>query len=256
IDTPTAHSSPSSAPAPPVFRIGDAVFALTAFERDGAAAEYILAAPHELARKPSNISHVEAATIPLSALTAWQALFSHARLQPGQRVLVLGATGGVGVMAVQLARWKGATVSATCGGRNTEFVRGLGADDEVFDYSKGWRIVEEGNEGKWDVVLDTVGGEWQLKAWNWVAEGGWLVSVHSPLDEEMVRREFELRGVKGRYFIVEPDGKVLGEIGKLVEKEAVRGVVDTVLGLEDGRRGFEKLEGGHVRGKVVLKAVD
>ena len=231
----TAENSP--------FKVGDAVFALTSFSRNGAAADYVLAEPAELALKLPGIGHVEAATIPLSALTAWQALFVHAGMRVGQSVLVLGATGGVGVMAVQIAKAKGLKVTGTCGKRNVEFVRQLGAD-VVLDYGEGEA------EGLFDVVLDCVGGKTQDGGWDRVRDGGVLVSVAEPVKEE---RQREKLGVKGMFFVVKPDGEMLGEIAALVRDGKVKGVVDSTFPLEHGQKAFEKLAEGHATGKIVLK---
>ena len=233
------------------FYPGDEVYALTAFDRDGSAAEYVHVHPKELAAKPRHMSHEEAACIPLSYLTAAQAILQDIRSQ-GEKdgVLVLGATGGVGVMAVQLVRWKGVTVVATCGARNMEFAKSLGAT-EVLDYSQGFRVLEG---RKFGLVIDTVGGEWQDKAWEWIAEGGSLVSVHSPLDED---RQQEYKGrVNGVYFIVEPNGRQLSGATEIADKGGIRAVVDRVFELEDGAKAFEKLSEGHVKGKIVLRVME
>ena len=249
----TVVSAPTAASEMATFKPGDEVFALTAFNRDGSAAEYVYASEQELARKPSNVSYEQAACIPLSALTAWQAFYTHGRLRTDSNVLILGATGGVGVMAVQIAKHHTAhegKVSATCGTKNIDFVKNLGAD-EVFDYSQG----PGGLEGKkFDFILDTVGGAWQNDAWQWVEDGGWLISVHSPFDEEK-QRKLASR-VKSLYFIVEPDAVVLGEIAELVEQGKLRGIVDSVFPLGEGAKAFEKLHRGHARGKIVLKVAN
>ena len=186
---------------------------------------------------------MEAATIPLSALTAWQALFVHADMRSGQSVLVLGASGGVGVMAVQLAKARGLKVVGTCGKRNVEYVRSLGAD-VVFDYGEGEV------EGLFDMVLDCVGGKTQDGGWDRVNDGGMLVSVAEPVKEE---RQREKAGVRGVFFVVKPDGEMLGKIAALVRDGKVMGIVDSVFRLEEGQKAFEKLAEGHARGKIVLK---
>lgn len=225
------------------FSVGDQVFALTSFSRDGAAAEYVLAESHELARKPTILSHEEAAAVPLSALTAWQALFAHAVVESGQSVLVLGAAGGVGTMAVQLAKWKGAKVVGTCSAAKMEFVKSLGAH-EIVDYTK------QKVEGKFDVVLDCVGGDTQEGAWAYVKEGGFLVSVAEPLKEWS---KTEYPSVRSLYFVVEPNGAQLGEISDLIEKKIIKPVVEKIFPLEDGAAAFELLAKGRTRGKIVLE---
>lgn len=149
-------------------------------------AEYVLAEGHELARKPGTTSHEEAASVPLSALTAWQALFTHAALEARQSVLELGAARGVETMAVQLARWNGTRVVSE---GKVDFVKSLGAH-EVIDYQKS-RV-----DGKFEVVLDCVGGETQEGGWERVKEGGILVSVAEPLKDE---RKKQFPGIRSPF---------------------------------------------------------
>ncbi|MFL5705307.1 MAG: NADP-dependent oxidoreductase, partial [Ktedonobacteraceae bacterium] len=134
---------------------GSEVYALTAFDRDGAEAEYTIALPSELAPKPRTLDHVQAAAVPLTALTAWQAFFEHVGLAAGQTVLIHGAAGGVGVFAVQFARWAGAHVIATASARNRDFLRQLGAN-EIIDYTTT-RFEDVVHDV--DLVFDTVGGD-------------------------------------------------------------------------------------------------
>lgn len=227
------------------FKIGDEVFALIAFSRNGAAAEFVVVEAHELARKPAHLGHEEAAAIPLSALTAWQALFTHATLEEGQSILVLGAAGGVGTIAVQLAYWKGARVVGTCSAGKSEYVKSLGAH-EVVDYKT--RKVE----GKFDVVLDCVGGETQQEGWGNVKDGGILVSIAEAVKE---KKKEQFPGIRSRFFIVEPDGQQLGKIGELIEKGSIKPVVDKIFDLEDGKAAFELLAMGRARGKIVLRVL-
>lgn len=227
------------------FKIGDEVFALIAFDRDGAAAEFVVLEAHELARKPAHLAHEKAAAIPLSALTAWQALFTHATLEEGQSVLVLGAAGGVGTIAVQLAYWKGARVIGTCSAGKSEFVKSLGAH-EVVDYKT--RKVE----GKFDVVLDCVGGETQQEGWGNVKDGGILVSVAEAVQE---KKKEQFPGIRSRFFIVEPDGRQLGQIGELIDKGSIKPVVDSIFDLEDGKAAFELLAKGRALGKIILRVL-
>jgi NADPH:quinone reductase-like Zn-dependent oxidoreductase len=135
--------------------IGDEVYALTSFCRDGSAADYVVVRAADLAPKPKTLKHEQAAAVPLSALTAWQAFFDHAYLKPGQRVLIHGAAGGVGTFAVQIAHWCRAYVIGTASATNRDFLLALGAD-EVIDYHK---VRFEQAIDDVDVVLDTVGGE-------------------------------------------------------------------------------------------------
>src|SRR5215470_17523670 len=159
--------------------IGDEVYALTSFCRDGAAAEYVAVHAADLALKPKTVDHPQAATVPLSALTVWQAFFDHARLAPGQRVLIHGAAGGVGGFAVQIARWHGAHVVGTASAGNRAFVLGLGAN-EVIDYR---RVKFEQAARDIDVVLDTIGGETRERSWQVLKPGGILVTLPEPIPE-------------------------------------------------------------------------
>src|SRR5436305_2073288 len=173
---------------------------------DGAGAEFTIALPTELAPKPRTLDHVQATAVPLTALTAWQALFEHACLAAGQTVLIHGAAGGVGVFAVQLAHWTGAHVIATASARNRDFLRELGAD-EIIDYTT--TRFEEVVHGV-DFVFDTVGGDTLQRSWQVVKPGGVLVSVVSPPPAATVTRGYDLRFA---WFVVQPNREQLVQIG-------------------------------------------
>src|SRR5262245_5009228 len=222
---------------------GDAVYALIAFGRDGAEADYVIAQPSELAPRPRTLDDTQAAAVPLSALTAWQALFVHGGLAAGQTALLHGAAGGVGVFATQLARWKGARVLTTASARHADFVRALGAD-EVFDYATT-RFEEVVHEV--DLVFDTVGGDTLARSWQVVKPGGALVSVVSPLSGQPVRED-----IRYIYFIVEPSGAQLREIGALIDAGELRPVVEQVFPLAQARQAYEAAASGHPRGKIVI----
>jgi NADPH:quinone reductase-like Zn-dependent oxidoreductase len=226
---------------------GDAVYGLTDFFRDGGAAEYVAVRATELARKPRTLDHASAAATPLSALTAWQALFDHAQLTPGQRVLIHGAAGGVGSFAVQLAHWRGAHVIATASARNFDFVRKLGAD-ELIDYAATpFETVVRDVE----MVLDSVGGRTTEKSWSVLRPNGLLVTI--------VRQPPEWtagRGAKGLFFIVEPRRTQLSEISRLIEAGTIRPIVEAVLPLDRAREAYERGIRNHPRGKLVLAVVD
>ena len=217
--------------------------ALTSFSRDGAAAEYVIAEADELARKPQSLTSAEAAAIPLSFLTAWQALFTHAQATPVMSILILGASGGVGVLAVQLAKWlEMSQITGTCSARNSEFVKSLGAHT-VVDYSC------EKVEGVFDLVLDCVGGKARDECWHNIKEGGTLVSVAEPVPDGIKTR---LKGVNSVFFIVKPSGEQLAKACDLIEKGDLSPVVDCCFPLEDGAKAFEVLGQRHSRGKIVL----
>src|SRR5499426_3692493 len=177
--------------------IGDEVYALTSFCRDGAAAEYVAVHAADLAPTPNTLNFVQAAAVPLSALTVWQAFFEHARLAPGQRVLIHGAAGGVGGFAVQIARWHGSYAIGTASAENRDFVLGLGAN-EVIDYQ---HVEFEKAVRDVDVVLDTIGGETRERSWQVLKPTGILVSLPGPIPES----EGPAHGKRGVFFIVQPN---------------------------------------------------
>jgi NADPH:quinone reductase-like Zn-dependent oxidoreductase len=227
---------------------GDAVYGLTDFPRDGAAAEYVAIRAANLALKPRSIDHIHSAAVTLSGLTAWQALFIHAGLERGQRVLIQGGAGGVGVFPVQLAHWKGAHVITTSSGANLDFLRGLGADDTV-DYTKA-RLEDQLRDV--DVVLDAVGGDVVQRSWQVLRKGGIMVSVVKPIPENEPREH----GVRGVFFIVEPDRDQLKEMAKLIDTGSLKSIVAAVLPLARARDAFEMGLKGHTRGKIVLQVRD
>jgi NADPH:quinone reductase-like Zn-dependent oxidoreductase len=224
--------------------IGDAVYALTDFFRDGAAAEYVAVRAADLAPKPHTIDHVQSAATPLSALTAWQALFDHAQLTSGQRVLIHGAAGGVGSFAVQLACWRGAHVIGTASARNISFVRDLGAD-EVIDYRATHFETAIRNV---DIVFDTIGGQTLERSWSVLKRGGILITIVRPPSSDWAN-EREARGV---FFIVEPRREQLNEIARLINAGTVRPIVEAVFPLEQAREAYERGAREHPRGKLVL----
>src|SRR5881275_417195 len=197
------------------FAPGAEVYAMLGYGRDGAEADYTIALPDELAPKPHALDHVQAAAVPLSALTAWLALFEHARLAAGQTVLIHGAAGGVGVFAVQLARWAGAQVIATATQRNRDFLCELGAN-EIIDYTT--TRFEEVVQGV-DFVFDTVGGDTLQRSWQVVKPGGVLLSVVSPLPSFAEAKEHDVRPV---WFVVQPNREQLVQIGALIDEGKVR----------------------------------
>jgi NADPH:quinone reductase-like Zn-dependent oxidoreductase len=226
-------------------KAGDEVFGMLDLTRDGAYAEYAVARASDMARKPASVSHIHAASLPIAALTAWQALFDVARLAPGQTVLIHGAAGGVGHFAVQFAKWKGAQVIVTASARNTGFVRELGAD-RVIDYQT--TRFEEAVNGV-DVVLDTIGGDTQQRSWQVLKKGGVLVSTLG-IATPQAARDF---GVRGEEMFVRADAGQLGQIAALVEAKQVRPYIASTPALADAAKAHEQSETGHVRGKIVLR---
>ncbi|MGE5204634.1 MAG: NADP-dependent oxidoreductase [Chlamydiota bacterium] len=232
-------------PGVPLLRVGEAVYGLDSFFRDGTAAELVAVHAADLAPKPRSLDHEHAAAVPLAALTAWQGLFDHAGLEKGQTVLIHGAAGGVGTYAVQLARWRGARVTATAAARDTATLRQLGAE-EVIDY-KTERF--EDRAGKMDVVFDAIGGETRTRSWPVLRPGGTLVTLPGPIPEEETKRH-EARGV---FFIVEPSRSQLTAIGQLIEEGKVRVLLSQILPLERAREAFDLGAGARQPGKIVLR---
>lgn len=225
----------------------DEVYSRPDLARDGAYAEYIVVREAEVAKKPKTVDHVEAAAIPLAALTAWQALFDAAGLDHGQRVLVHAAAGGVGHFAVQLAKWKGAHVIGTASQANHDLLRRLGAD-EMIDY-RTTRFEDVVHDV--DVVLDTIAGEIQQRSWKTLRKGGVLVSILG----EPSADEAAAHGVRGTSAFVQPNAEQLAEIAKLVDAGKLSPAVEEVLPLTDARQAQELSQSGHVRGKIVLRVV-
>ncbi len=225
---------------------GQAVCALTDFDRDGVAAEYVAVPAERLAFKPSRLSHTESAALPLAALSAMQGLFDHGRLQAGQRVLVLGAAGGVGMFAVQLASLRGAYVIASTSAENVDAVRALGAHEVVDREAVDFSAVEPVH-----LVFDTAGGDRLARSVSLLEQGGRLVSVA----EEPPRDLCAERGVEGMYFVVEPNQVQLGELTGLADQGLLRVLVGATYPLADARKAFERSLARGGRGKVVLMVV-
>lgn len=225
------------------FAMGDAVYGIIA---SGAFAEYAIAPASDLTRKPANLDFIETAAVPLGALTAWQALFEMAKLSSGQRLLITNSSGGVGSLAVQLAKAAGAHVTAMASAHNEDYVRSLGADDFI-DYNQQ-PFETMGRD--MDVVFDTVGGDTFQRALSTLKRGGFLVTaVAFPKDEGTV---YEV-GV-GRVFCKANAGQLTAirdhvEAGKLVAQ------VGAVFPLNDIREALDLSERGHTRGKIVLRVI-
>ena len=224
---------------------GEEVYGLTDFDRDGGAAEFMIAKAAELAPRPRSVDHVHAAAIPLSALTAWQTFRTHAFLRPGQRVLIHGGAGGVGCFAIQLAKHFGAETITTCSARNADFVKSLGPDS-VLEYDR--KPFEE-NLKDVDLVLDTVGGDTLDRSWRVLRRGGALISVVA----EPPAAQAERFGVHSKYFIVEPNRGQLVELAKLVDDGKLKPIVSETFPLSDTRLAYEAASRGHLRGKIVLR---
>jgi NADPH:quinone reductase-like Zn-dependent oxidoreductase len=228
---------------------GAEVYTMLDYGRDGAEADYTIARPFELAPKPRTLDFVQAAAVPLSALTAWQGLFEHATLVAGQTVLIHGGAGGVGVFAVQLARHAGAHVIATASAGNRDFLSALGVD-EFIDYTT---MHFEDVVHDIDLVFDTVGGDTLQRSWQVIKPGGVLVSVVSPPPPADVAKG---RDVRFAWFIVEPNREQLIQIGSLIDAGKLRPIIDAVFPLAQARQAYEQGMKGHTRGKIVLRVAD
>jgi NADPH:quinone reductase-like Zn-dependent oxidoreductase len=227
--------------------VGEPVFGLTHFDRHGAAADYVAVPANVLAPKPRTLGHVQSAAVPLAALSAWQGLFEHGGLEAGQRVLVLGAAGGVGHFATQLAHVRGAQVIGVASSTRLEDVRKLGADEALDDS----RFDLESAVGQVDLVFDTGGGELLASASALVRPGGRIVSVaEQPPGARPGSR------IEGVYFVVEPNREQLVELAALVDSDDVRPAIDSVFPLADARTAFERTMARGKSGKVVLRVVD
>jgi NADPH:quinone reductase-like Zn-dependent oxidoreductase len=219
--------------------VGDEVFGLTPFDRDGVATEFAAVPADVLAPKPTTLGHVESATLPMPGLTAWQGLFTHADLKEGERVLIHGAAGGVGQIATQLAVSRGAVVVGTARGDGVDLVRKLGAA-EVIDTSETTDLA--GATAPVDVVFDTVGGDLLAASPPVLAPGGRLIAVaEEPPD-----------GVEGTFFIVEPDADQLVALARLADEGVLTTAIDTTFPLVDAVAAFERVDTSNKRGKVVL----
>ena len=212
-----------------------------------------------MALRPQRLSWVKTATVPLSAITAWQALFEHAGVggltdpsAAGKRVLINAAAGGVGVWLVQLARIAGLHVVAQIGSaKNEKFIKDLGASETVNYKDESLKTWAQRVE-QVDIVIDSLGGNTLEDAWFCVKDGGALISIVEPPEG---KRPTCLKSkiVKNEFFIMRPDGEQLAQISNLLDKGLCEAVVDSVWGFEDYKGAFERLDGGHANGKVVIK---
>jgi NADPH:quinone reductase-like Zn-dependent oxidoreductase len=222
---------------------GDAVYGDT--PGGSSYAEFVATGAGMVAPKPGKLSPVEAASVPLAAQTAWQGLFDHGHLEPGQTVLIHAAAGGVGTFAVQLAHWKGARVLATASAANADYVRGLGAD-QVIDY-KATRF--ESVAKNVDLVLDLAGGETQQRSFGVLKPGGHLVStVQPPSKEEAARHKVQatMMGMKA-------SAALLAQLAALLDAGTIRTVVTHTYPLAQAQEAWRQILSGHTRGKIVLQ---
>jgi NADPH:quinone reductase-like Zn-dependent oxidoreductase len=253
------------------FTVGDEVYARPRDGRIGTFAERIAVDEDDLALKPANLSMAEAASVPLVALTAWQALVGRAKLQPGRKVLVHAGSGGVGTYAIQLAKHLGATVTTTTGTSNVEWVRDLGAD-VVIDYrTQDFETVAH----DYDIVLDSRGGDTLAKSLRVLNPGGTAIGIAGPPDPDFARRQglrLPLRlaitglslktrltarrhGVRYSFLLMHASGAQLDEITKLIDTNVLRPIVDRTYPFDEAPQALAHVESGRTKGKVVITMV-
>ena len=252
------------------FKIGDEVYAKT--DSNGAFAEYTVAQQSSLALKPQNISMELAASLPLVSLTAWQALVEIAKVKAGQKVLIHAGSGGVGSIAIQLAKHLGATVATTTSGKNIRWVKELGADT-IIDYKTTdfEQVLKD-----YDVVLDTQGGKTLEKSLNILKRGGRIISISGPPDREFaeaihanwllkciipllswsIRNKAKKKGITYSFLFMQPNGQQLSEISKLVESGNINPIVDKTYAFTEIKDAFQYVNTGRAKGKVVLKIAE
>lgn len=251
------------------FKPGDAVYGRPRDGRIGTFAEYIAVDAADLALKPANLSMEEAASIPLVALTAWQVLVDTARLRAGQKVLIHAGSGGVGTIAIQLAKHLGASVATTTGPSNIDLVKTLGADVVVDYKSRDFEKVLSG----YDVAVNSLGSDTLEKSLDVLKRGGKLISISGPPDPDFaraqglnfvlrivlrlmsasIRRKARARGVDYSFFFMRANGDQLRQIAALIESGAIKPVVDKVFPFEATNEALAYIETGRSRGKVVVK---
>jgi NADPH:quinone reductase-like Zn-dependent oxidoreductase len=230
------------------YKAGDEVYAYLGVPHGGTYAEYVAAGASAVGPKPASLDFIQAASMPLVSLVGWQTLFDTAHLEKGQTVLIHGTSGGVGHMAAQLAKWRGARVIGTASAKNADFLKSLGVD-EVIDYHK--QKFEDVVHDV-DVVLDTQAGDTQQRSYKVQKKGGIMVSTLGIENPD----EAAKYGVRATGFMAQPNGTELGQIARLVDRGKLKPTVSTVMPLKDAAKAQELSETGHVRGKIVLKVGD
>ncbi len=231
-------------PAVTKFKPGDTVYSRPDIARNGAYAEYVAVRESEVAFKPATISHVEAASLPLVSITAWESLFTTAGLAKGQRVLIHAGAGGVGSIAIQLAKAKGAHVTATASAGKAALVRSLGADEVIDYHAQDFSTVAR----DMDVVFDTVGGEVQDKSWAVLKPGGMLVSITAEPSEDRAKAE----GKRAGFVFIGPNAPILTDLAGMVDLGLVRPLIAAEFGLNDTAKAQEFSETGRATGKIVI----
>src|SRR6266436_3646760 len=230
------------------FKAGDPVFAYVSLDNSGGYAQYALVTEREAAPKPKSLTYVEAAAVPVVAMTAWQALVDTAKLSAGQTVLIHGGSGGVGSFAIQIAKARGAKVIATASTANQELLKQLGADVAI-DYTKQ---NFENIAKDVDVVLDSIGKDTLARSYGVMKKGGIIVSLVARPDPA----ELAKHGIRGEALSVDPNSDELSEIGELIDEKKINVIVSQTFPLSEARKAQEQVATGHTRGKIVLKVAD
>jgi NADPH:quinone reductase-like Zn-dependent oxidoreductase len=226
------------------FTIGDAVYSRPDIMKNGSYAQYIAIDAIEVASKPATLSFMEAASIPLAGITAWEALFTAANLQAGQTVLIHAGSGGVGSLAIQLAKHKGAKVITTTSAKNRDFVASLGAD-EVIDYTKvDFKTVVKAV----DVVFDTMGGQVLQDSFEVIKPGGMLVSIVETPDAQKAAQN----DIRTEFVMIQPNATILQQLADLIDAGHVRPIVGAEFGLADIAKAHELSQSGRAKGKIVI----
>jgi len=226
------------------FSLGDRVFARANSMQAGTMAEYCAVKESDLALQAEGVSHQQSAGVPLAGLTAWQALYEHGQLKAGQRVLIHAGSGGVGTLAIQLAKQTGAWVATTASARNHELVTKLGADQFV-DYSQEQfeHVVEP-----CDLVVDMMGGDTLARSFHVVKPGGRVVSIKGSAPDGIA----EENGVTFEQFFMSPSGDQLAQIAALIEEGTVHPIVDSEFPLDDVAKAYARARSGGASGKVIV----
>lgn len=227
------------------FKVGDPVYAFFTLTSEGGYAEYVIAKESETGRKPKAVSYAQAAAVPAAGSTAWLALNYMAKLSPGQTVLIHGGSGGVGHLAIQIAKAGGAKVIATASTANQEFLKQMGADTAI-DYT-ATKFEEVAKEV--DVVLDSVGGDTLKRSYGVVKKGGIIVSIVDEPDQA----EMTARGIRGVTLRAAPYAKVLQDLATLIDAKKVNPVVSQTFPLADFAKALDQIATRHTRGKIVLQ---
>ncbi len=226
------------------FQVGDAVYSRPDLNRDGTYAEYVVIREQEIAHKPKTISHVEAACLPLAGITAWDALFTAAQLKAGQKILIHAGSGGVGSLAVQLAKAHGAYVIATTSEKNRALVASLGADHVIDYHTQQFENLIDNV----DVVFDTIGNQVQEASWSVLKPGGILVSIISPPAQEKA----QALGVRSAFVFIEPNAQILEDIAVQVDANKLRPIIGAEFALHDIAKAHALSQTGRTVGKIAL----